>query len=445
MRPPNPLKWMSGALVLAFFLLPAPPCRCQDPEWLANRKSQTDILEEADSIFLEVSQLRGKPILQPVATKFENRSFFENYYRRQLEELYPPSKKRNTENAYALLGFLPQRADLIQTYLDSFLGVVDGLYDPKTKTLYIADWIQSGSQEETLAHELTHALQDQYFNLQNYLDRGAELSLDAQFARAAVMEGEAVAISLNYSLEDKGTDFTRLKDIAAWVKLSNLLRSEGKRALGQKVVLHQVVSFPYVYGAAFLQKYIKSYGWQGMDALFRHPPDSTHQIMHPETFFPRRQNPVGIVIEDLSAGVLVGREKIWDDTLGEWGLQTLLGRYLPETSAGEAVKGWRGDRIQVYEDGATHGLLSVGYVLFNGEADADDFFRAYKEYLQSKYGIDKFKRTDETIFWADLSGGSSQVYVERFGRRAVFIEGAPPDLTAKVRGELWKVFQTKKK
>ena len=435
---------MSGILVLAVFFVSAPPGGCQDPQWLAGQKSQADILEEADSIFQDVSQLRGKPILQPVAKKFENHAFFENYYRRQLEELYPPPKKKNTEKAYALLGFLPEGADLIQTYLDSFLSVVEGLYDPKTKTLYIADWTRSDDQEETLAHELTHALQDQYFNLQSYLGEGAKLSLDAQFARAAIMEGEAVAISLNYSLEDKETDFTHLGDIAAWVRLSNQLKSEGKKAFGQKVVLHQVVSFPYIYGAAFLQRYIKAYGWQGMDALFRNPPTSTHQIMHPESFFPRRQNPVGVVIEDLSAGVLAGQEEIWDDTLGEWGLQTLLGRYLPESAASQAVGGWRGDRVQVYEDPATHRLLSVGYVLFGGEGEADDFFRAYREYLGAKYGVNRFKRTDETIFWADLGGGDSQVYVERFGRRTVFIEGSPPDLTAKVRGALWNVLQTKK-
>jgi len=415
-----------------------------DPDQLAAEKNQTDIFDEADSIFQEVSRLRGEPIKEPVAKKFENQAFFRAYYQRLLEEQYPPPKKKDIETAYVFFGFLPRGSDLIQNYLDSFMKVVQGLYDPKTKTLYIADWIQSGNQEETLAHELTHALQDQYFGLQAYLDRGSKLSLDEQFARAGVMEGEAVAISLNYSLEDRNTDFTRLVNIADWVRLSNLLQVEGKRAVGKKAALNEVISFPYVYGAAFLQKYVRAYGWPGMAYLFRDPPTSTHQLMHPESFFPRRQNPVRVRVEDLSKTVLEGYDGVWDDTMGEYGLLTLLSQYLPEEDARNAVKGWRGDRVQVYEEKTSHRLLALGYVIFDSESSADQFFRNYREFLNTKYAVDSFLRSDDTIHWMSLKNSDAEAYVERFGRRAVFVEGTPSSLTARVRGALWNVEQVKK-
>jgi hypothetical protein len=414
-----------------------------DPAQLAAQKNQDDILQEADSIFAEVSRLRGEPIKRPVTKKFEDQAFFRAYYLRLLEEQYPPEKKMGIEKAYVFLGFLPAGGDLIQTYLDSFMKVVEGLYDPKTQTLYIADWIKSGNQEETLAHELTHALQDQYFDLQDYIDKGSDLSMDEQFARASVMEGEAVAISLNYSLEDRNTDFTQLVNIADWVRLSNLLEAEGKRAFGKKAVFNSVVSFPYVYGAAFLQKYVKAYGWQGMAYLFRHPPTSTHQVMHPETFFPRRQNPVEVHIDDLSQGVLSGYHEVWDDTLGEYGLMTFLHRYLPDEEARNSVKGWRGDRIQVYENPTTHNLLAVGYVIFDKDDSAGDFFRNYRDFLNTKYSVDSFRRSDDTIHWISLNNSDDEAYVECFGRRAVFIEGSPSDLTTKIRGALWNVQQVK--
>ena len=415
-----------------------------DPDQLAAEKSQADIFGEADSIFQEVARLRGEPIKQPVAKKFENQAFFRAYYQHLLEEQYPPQKKEAIEAAYVFFGFLPRGSDLIQYYLDSFMKVVQGLYDPKTKTLYIADWIQSGNQEETLAHELTHALQDQYFGLQAYLDMSSKSSLDEQFARAGVMEGEAVAISLNYSLEDRNTDFTRLVNIADWVRLSNMLEAEGKKAVGKKAALNEVISFPYVYGAAFLQKYVKAYGWQGMDYLFRDPPTSTHQLMHPESFFPRRQNPVRVQVEDLSKTVLDGYEQVWDDTMGEYGLLTLLSQYLPEEEARNAVKGWRGDRVQVYGEKSSHRLLALGYVIFDSESSADQFFRSYREFLNAKYAVDGFRRSDDTIHWMSLKNSDAEAYVERFGRRAVFVEGTASDLTAKVRGALWNVEQVKK-
>ena len=320
------------------------------PDALANQKDQSDILQEADDIFAEVSRLSGLPIKYPVQKKFGDQAFFRDYYLQLLQEQYPPEKKKAFEKAFTFFGFLSPGADLIQTYLDSFMKVVEGLYDPKTKTLYIADWIKSGDQEGTLAHELTHALQDQYFDLESYLSAGETLSMDTQFARAAVMEGQAVAIAMNYSLEDHGRDFTKVANIADWVSLNNLLTESGKKAFGIKTGLNQVISFPYVYGATFLQSYIKAYGWPGMAYLFEHPPTSTHQILHPGDFFPRRRNPVGVRIDDMSSNVLLGFNKIWENTFGEYGLATLLQEYMPEKEALYSVRGWRGDSVQIYEN-----------------------------------------------------------------------------------------------
>ncbi len=409
------------------------------PDVLANQKDQADILREADDIFAEVSRLSGLPIKYPVQKKFGDQAFFRNYYLQSLQEQYPPEKQKAFEKAFTFFGFLPPGADLIQTYLDSFMKVVEGLYDPKTQTLYIADWIKSGDQEGTLAHELTHALQDQSFGLEPYLEEGEKLSMDAQFARSAVMEGQAVAIALNYSLEDRNTDFTKVANIANWVELNNLLSASGKKAFGVKVGLNQVISFPYVYGATFLQSYIKAYGWPGMAYLFQHPPTSTHQILHPGEFFPRRRNPVGVRIEDMSSNVLAEFHMVWENTFGEYGLATLLQEYMPEKEALYAVRGWRGDSVQIYENNNTHGLLMAGYVIFDGEESADDFFKSYQSLLNQKYDVDVFRRSDDTIYWVSLKGGDREVYVERFGRRVVMVEGGNSWLTPRVRGALWDV------
>jgi hypothetical protein len=407
------------------------------PDAIANQKDPTELIQEADGIFAEVSRLSGLPIKTPVQKKFEDQAFFRDYYLQLLQEQYPPEKKRAFEKAFTFFGFLAPGADLIQTYLDSFMKVVEGLYDPKTKTLYIADWIKSGDQEGTMAHELTHALQDQYFGLEPYLEEGEKLSMDQQFARAAVMEGQAVAIALNYSLEDHGRDFTKVANIADWVQLNNLLTESGQRAFGIKTSLNQVISFPYVYGATFLQSYIKAYGWGGMDYLFKHPPTSTHQILHPGDFFPRRRNPVGVSIDDMSSNVLMGFNKVWENTFGEYGLATLLQEYMPEKEALYSVRGWRGDSVQIYENNMTHGLIMVGYVVFDGEETADDFFQSYKSLLGKKYEVDIFRRSDDTIYWASLKGLDAEAYVERFGRRVVMVEGGSYQSTPRIRGALW--------
>jgi hypothetical protein len=325
------------------------------------------------------------------------------------------------------------------------MKVVDGLYDPLTKTLYIANWIDTTDQEETLAHELDHALQDQYFDLQTYLENGVGDTMDEQFARSCVMEGEATAIALNYSLEDQNRDFTQLVNIADWVRFSNMFKEEGARAFGKKILLHDAISFPYVYGAGFLQKYVKVYGWQGMKYLFNHPPVSTHQIMHPGLFFPKRRNPVGVKINDLSPGTLPRCRKIWENTLGEYGWFLVLRGYLDESVARTAVSGWAGDQIQVYEDTESHRMILAAYLVFEGEGKAEDFFYGCRELLGRKYSLDSFLRSDDTIYWALLSPNDAEVYVERFGRRVVLIEGTVENETVKVRGALWDVVSEKTK
>ena len=445
--------WFWAAFGAAVGIVAINPAFSQTPEPTSSldqrvdQKSQTEIIQEADDVFKEVSHLRGLPIKNSVKKEFKDRVFFRDYYLKLLNEQYPPKKKTGWEKAFQKFGFLPEGADLIKTYLDSFLKVVQGLYDPQAKTLYIADWISPGNQESTMAHELTHALQDQYFDLAAYLKKTNESTLDEQFARDSVIEGEAVAVALNYSLEDRQLDFTSLTNIADWVRLSNLMEESGQKAFGKKMVLHDVVDFPYVYGASFLQKFVKAYGWRGMSYLYKHPPSSTRQIMHPEAFFPKKNNPVQVKIEDLSAGSgaapLAGYRKVWESTMGEYGLFLLLRQYLPEDEARRSVLGWRGDQVQVYEGDGASSLILVGYALFSGEETADDFFRSYRSLLNNKYQADIFRRADETIHWVSLVHGDEEVYVERFGRRVVFIEGTNSNQTAKVRGALWNFVPVK--
>jgi hypothetical protein len=402
-----------------------------DPE------SQSWILQKTDDIFQDVSSLSGLPIKSPVKKVFENHEFFKNYYQNLLEEEYPPVKKQAVEKAYSVLAFLTPGSDLIQTYLDSFLESVRGLYDPYTQTLYIADWIPPEDQAPILAHELTHALQDQSFQLGSYLDAERNSTTDTQFARSSLVEGQAVAIALNYSLQDKGEDFTQLGNLVDWFNLNNEIEEGRDQAFGVTSASDGVIDFPYVYGASFLQSYVKQYGWEGIDYLFKNPPNTTQQIIHPNEFFPRRKNPVEIRIEGLEKGPLKSYSRIWEDTFGEYGLFLVLKQYLGEEEAWNAVRGWRGDRLQVYEDPSRYQIVLIGYVVLDNPDSADIFFKSYRNLLHHKYHAAGFLRVDENVDWSYLNPGKNQIYLERLGKRVIFIEGTTPAETPLLRLELW--------
>lgn len=432
-------KWVLRSLFLLTFGLGGLLRGQENPASTPGDSDSTAVLDQADEIFKEVSRLVGLPPKFPVKKELKSRAFFNQYFQNVLREQYPPEKKAALEKAYVFFGFLAPGTDLVESYQDSMLKNVQGLYDPKTKTLYLADWVGEDLQEDVLAHELTHALQDQYFDLRTYMNQERDASMDYQFAHDSVMEGQAVAIALNYSLREKGKDFTQLKNIADAARLANQLDESGQRAFGRKAVLPDVADFPYVYGTAFLQKYVKVYGWQGMKYLFEHPPTSTHQILHPETFFPRRHNPIKVVLEDLSHGALKGRSRVWEDSFGEYGSFLVLGQSIPTEQAWGAVRGWRGDRYQLYEDKVSGALVGVGYALLEDEASAEIFFEAARALVISKYHIDSTRLPQSNPFRLALGGTGLEVCVERRGSRVVLIEGTKNTETTKVRNSLWNV------
>ena len=407
--------------------------------------SSSAVLDQADEVLKEVSRLAGLPPKTPVKKELKSRDFFSRYFLDLLQQQYPPEKKAALEKAYVFFGFLAPGTDLVESTQASMLKNVQGLYDPEAKTLYLADWVGDDLQATVLAHELTHALQDQYFDLRVYVNQERDASMDYQFAHDSVMEGQAVAIALNYTLRDKGKDFTQLANIADVTRLSNKLDESGQRAFGRKTVLPDVADFPYVYGTAFLQKYVEVYGWQGMKYLFEHPPTSTHQILHPETFFPRRRNPIRVAVEDLSRGALKGRSRIWGDSLGEYGLFLVLGQSIPTEQAWGAVSGWRGDRYQLYEEAKSGNLTGVGYAIFENEVSAGKFFDAAKSMLLLKYHVDPAGSPKSDPFRLSLGGTGLEVFAERRGKRVVLIEGTRTAETTKVRTALWEMKRGAKK
>jgi hypothetical protein len=129
--------------------------------------------------------------------------------------------------------------------------------------------------------------------------------------------------------------------------------------------------------------------------------------------------------------------RIWEDTFGEYGLFLVLKQYLGEKEAWDAVRGWRGDRLQVYEDPGRYQIVLLGYVVLDDPDSANSFFKSYRNLLRHKYHAAGFLRHDENVDWSYLNSGKNQVYLERLGKRVIFIEGTTPAETIPLRLELW--------
>ncbi len=114
-------------------------------------------------------------------------------------------------------GLIPKGFPLDSFMLDVLTDQVAGLYDPKGKEFYIADWIPRDEQREVMAHELTHALEDQSFHIDPWI-KAARPNIDAEEARQAVSEGSALAAMVDYSLRDQKVGVRDLPDVGMMIR-----------------------------------------------------------------------------------------------------------------------------------------------------------------------------------------------------------------------------------
>ena len=265
---------------------------------------------------------------------------------------------------------------------------VGGYFDADRKTLFIASWLPSQQQIPVMVHELTHALQDQYFNLGHLLEDDRKLQNDDEIlAHQAVIEGDAVAVMLDYVLEPSGRDFSQLPDLAS------VMRSQFTAADAQYEVfrsapmyLKETLVFPYGYGAAFIQKAWGKYqAWSQIDKLYPDLPASTEQIMHPEKYFGARDDPKTVRIEHPQGSLGPEWKATYKNVLGEFSLYLMLRLYLPEEQAQKAAAGWGGDQVWLVESAAGNRAAVFDYSVWDSKEDADEFYAAFKEWCARKY------------------------------------------------------------
>jgi hypothetical protein len=369
-------------LVLFLILLPASSLGAQvvDPEALQRF---------TDEVLADVARIRGlepkSPIQKGVRSKDEIRSFIIE----RIESEYPPERIAVEEKLLKMLRVIPDDMDLHGFMLDLLTEQIAGYYDPYTRTFYIADWIPLEMQKPVMAHELVHALQDQHFGLEQFLEP-VEGNDDRTLARSALIEGEGLLVMLAYTLEPLGRGVLEIGDLVALNRAQMpAMEAQYKIFAGAPAYLKETLLFPYTYGAGFLQHFLLGNDWSDLSRLYEDLPESTEQILHPEKYFGDRDRPVEV---DLS-----GRRPpepwapIYANVLGEFTLSLVLGRFLDEESAKRAAEGWGGDAIELFSSASgRHALLMA--TVWDSEADATVFARSVVAMLERKHPSVSWKR-----------------------------------------------------
>ena len=421
-----------------------------------------ELFRSVDEILAFVSKDTNLPIVHSAKRKLITRDEVNKYLRQKFEEDEGAKRMARSEIVLKKFGLLDRDFHLQQFMISLLTEQVAGFYDNKTKTVNLLDWIDPDEQKPVLAHELTHALQDQRVDLTKWSEVGPEdlaknVEEDNQHiqtdegdtARDAVAEGQAMVVFLDYSIEPTGKTLENSPEMLDRLK-ETVTDTSGSPILARApLLLQKSLLFPYSEGLSFEGAILAK---AGKDAAFSNvlanPPASTFEIMNPGAYMAHAPVPV-LRLPDIHPLIDADYEPYDVGVMGEFDVRILTELFGGEQIADALTPEWNGgiyyaaQRKSAVTEEAKQSTKSIGlfyYSKWKNEDSARTFLRVYAEQLPRKYSGLVRRNKDE-------SDASEQVYTTSEGDvllsisgTGVFVcEGFPLELARKLRDSITSV------
>lgn len=325
------------------------------PENKITPQQAEQLFRDVDTILQFASNDTSLPTKRGVKRRLIDRDEVVAYLKKSMAEDKDVQRLRRTELVLKKFGLLPKDFDL-QTFLVSLLEEqVAGYYDAKTKTVNLLDWVVPELQRPVLAHELTHALQDQSFDLDKWLKRG-NVDLDAKKnlipadftkdedseARQAVVEGQAMVVLLDYMLAPMHRTVADSPEVVD--TLSADMATGGADSVQYRnapIFLKESLTFPYRYGLQFEAELVRTKGKEGaFAATFQNPPHTSREIMEPQTYI-SGEHLAPLPLPDFKK-IFKGYDRFDIGAIGEFDVFVLAEQYAGESDARRISPNWRG-------------------------------------------------------------------------------------------------------
>jgi hypothetical protein len=370
-----------------------------------------ELFHSVDEILEFDSQQTGLPIKREVKRKLTSRDEVVSFLTKHVDD-EDTKRLRRSELVLKKFGLLPRDFNL-ETFLVALMREeVAGYYDPKTKTVNLLDWVPMEEQEPVMAHELTHALQDQYIGMQRWMKKGekdlGELRKDPtpvdiendeiDTAREAVIEGQAQAMMFQYAIAPTGKSIATSPALMDAMEEETLTGSPSTKVFNEApIFMKESLTFPYSYGMEFVVKLMQKGGNEKAFAgLLKNPPHTTRQIMEPDTYLS------GEKIEPMRVPDFKhdfkDYEKFDIGAMGEFDVAVLIEQYAGKPLSKAMYPEWRGGYYYAAKPKAAPnsnpaavaplGLLYVSR--WSDPGKAAEFAGIYAHSLQQRY-----KKADE--------------------------------------------------
>jgi hypothetical protein len=392
--------------------------------------AKTDFAQAADEVLGQMSEILSLPVKEPLKKSLRSKQEIRDYLIREEKEDKDEAQRYADDKALEAFGLIPKGFPLDSFMLDVLTDQVAGLYDPKAEEFYIADWIPADEQRPVMAHELTHALEDQSFHIDPWI-KAARPNDDAELARDSVSEGSAVAAMVDYTLRDEKMSVRDVPDVTVLIRSGAIAEMDKDPKLSHApIYIRDELLFPYLAGTSFSQQFLKAHtGWGDIKLVFENPPVSTQQILHPDLYL-KGVKPVSVSLPDWKAVAPNDWKLLEENVMGEFGLEEVLKQFLGQDRADKLSPAWAGDRYAVFEDQKTKNTVLVYRIVFDKDENAARFCGQYSEALELKYKErkDLFRRPNYFQFTTPDGG----VFLRCVGNDCLAVEGTSREVYDKI-------------
>ena len=403
------------ALLLAFLLV-AVAASAQSGVDVSQAR---EIFSEIDGILKDLHDITGFKIKHHVPAEIITRDKVKQFLEQRMKEATSPEEIRVEELTLKKFGLVPQDFDLAKNTVDLLTEQAAAFYDFHRKRMFITDWTPSATREPALVHELGHALADQNVNLDRFIKQGRK-SDDGSLARMAVMEGQASWLMAEYLARKAGQSLATspaLLDTMAHSIESGA--SEFPVFESEPLYLRKTLVFPYSEGLLFQNTVYTRLKEKAFEEVFRRPPLSTQQILHPDTYFSGLE-PARPALPQLPDAH--GYKRIADGTVGELDHSILLEQYAGREESKAVSTHWRGGAYALLEHHSPDRVVFLYAVEWDDAASAARYFGLYRQVLAKKWK--HFSVESESGAALSGTGDDGHFLVQLTGNVVTSIEGA---------------------
>jgi hypothetical protein len=360
-----------------------------------------------DQIMKFASDDSGLPIKSPVKRVMTTRDAVESYLMQKLSDDKESKRMERDEIVLKKFGLLDRDFQL-QPFLVALLKEqIEGYYDTKTKTINLLDWVQPDEQKPVMAHELTHALQDQHSDLEKWdnqtpddvstnfsgdQDHVARDEMDS--ARDAVSEGQATAVMMDYMLKPMGKSLVKDPEVLDFIRKNMDTSADSPVMARAPLLISESMLFPYRDGLSFEQDIWMD---QGQNSAFAgaldRPPSSTWEILNPRDYERKLIPPIPLlpnihpVVDRLYRPYDIGQ-------VGELDVQIMTQLFGGDETSRDLSSAWDGgiywagqslSATTPAEQDSTKSLAIFYLSIWHNPASAQAFSQLYSRNLGRKY------------------------------------------------------------